>query len=407
MHMKKHILVISQAFYPEQFRINDITAEWAARGYKVTVLTGIPNYPEGRFYKGYGLFKKRREGFREVNIIRIPVIPRFHNVVTLSLNYVSFVISGWFWKTFTRIKADIVFINQLSPMTQALPGIWYAKRRNIPCYIYVQDLWPESVEVITKTKNKLFLGILGRMADKVYGSCDKIFTSSKGFNQKIAARGVPAEKIYYWPQYPEECYRPADPEAANVPEIKRGEALNIIFAGNMGEAQGLQVMPEAAKKLSQRNVSVKFNMVGDGRYKDKLMNLIKEAGVESMFNFVGRQPAERITEFMAVCDAALIILSKSAIFDVTLPAKTQSYMACGIPILVCADGEVQQVINEAGAGLCSTAGDAEMFANIIERFSRLPRTERDAMGANALKYCMGNFSRDKLLGEMDNHIEAF
>ncbi len=405
MQKKKHILVISQTFYPEQFRINDIAAEWTRRGHEVTVLTGIPNYPEGRFYKGYGLFKKRKEDYKGVSIIRIPIIPRFHNVIALSLNYVSFVVSGWFWKTFTRVKADIVFINQLSPMTQALPGIWYARRRKTPCYIYVQDLWPESVEVITQTKNRFFIRSLGRMVDKAYRRCDKIFVSSKGFIRSIAGRGVPEDKIYYWPQYPEDYYRPAAAASANVPEIISPDALNIIFAGNMGEAQGLSVLPEAAKKLRQKNANVVFNMAGDGRFKDKLISLIKEARLESMFNFTGRRPAERIPELMAVCDAALIILSKSDIFAVTLPARTQSYMACGMPIIVSADGEVQQVINEAGAGLCSAAGDAEALAGIIERFSKLPKTERDAMGANALNYCRENFSKDKLLGEMDDYIE--
>ncbi len=404
--MKKHILVVSQAFYPEQFRINDIAAEWVRRGHKVTVLTGIPNYPEGRFYRGYGLFKKRKDEYKGAEIIRIPIIPRFHNVVTLSLNYISFVISGWFWKAFTKLKADIVFINQLSPMTQALPGVWYARRRKIPCYIYVQDLWPESVEVITKTRNRLFLGILGRMADKVYGNCNKIFTSSKGFIRNIAERGVPEEKIYYWPQYPEDCYYPADKAAANAPEIKTPDVLNLIFAGNMGEAQGLSILPEAAKILRQKKAKVMFNMVGGGRFRDRLISLIKEAGVGSMFNFVGRQPAERIPGLMAACDAALIILSKSVIFDLTLPAKTQSCMACGLPIIVSADGEVQQSVSEAGAGLCSRAGDAEALAEIIERFGKLPKAQKDAMAANALKYCHDNFSKDKLLGEMDGYIEA-
>lgn len=407
MPTKKHILVISQTFYPEQFRINDICAEWVARGYKITVLTGIPNYPEGTFFKGYGFFKNRKDNYRGVNIIRIPIIPRFHNVITLSLNYISFVISGWFWKTFTRVDADIVFINQLSPMTQALPGIWYAKRKKVPCFIYVQDLWPESVEVITGTKNRFFLGALGRMADNIYSRCNKIFISSKGFIKKIEERGVPREKIIFWPQYPEDYYCPADRKAVNVPEINSPDAFNIIFAGNIGEAQGLSVLPKAANLLMQKNIDVMFHIVGDGRFKSKLLGMVKEMGVEAMFNFVGRQPAKRIPEFMAVCDAAIITLSKSPIFAVTLPAKTQSCMACGIPILVCADGEVQQVINEAGAGLCSDADNAEMLADTIEKFTKISKAERDAMASRALKYCEDNYSKDKLLREMDNHIQGF
>ena len=132
--MKKHILVIAQYFYPEQFRINDICTEWVKRGYKVTVVTGIPNYPQGKYYDGYGLFKKRKETYNGIEIIRIPLVPRGNNSIMLALNYLSFVVSGFFWKMFTKIKADYVFIFEVSPMTQALPGVWYAKKRKIPCY---------------------------------------------------------------------------------------------------------------------------------------------------------------------------------------------------------------------------------------------------------------------------------
>ena len=130
--MKKHILVISQYFYPEQFRINDICVEWVSRGYKVTVITGIPNYPEGKFYENYSLFRNRKENYQEVEVVRLPLIPRGNSSIMLALNYLSFVVSGYFWKVFTRIKADAVFIFEVSPMTQALPGVWYAKKRKNP-----------------------------------------------------------------------------------------------------------------------------------------------------------------------------------------------------------------------------------------------------------------------------------
>ena len=165
--MDKHILVIAQYFYPEQFRINDICTEWVKRGYKVTVVTGIPNYPQGRYYKGYGLFKKRREIYNGIDIIRIPLIPRGNNAIMLALNYLSFVISGYFWKSTTNIKADYVFIFEVSPMTQALPGVWYAKKRKIPCYLYVQDLWPENVEIVAGVKNKRIINAIGKMVDYI------------------------------------------------------------------------------------------------------------------------------------------------------------------------------------------------------------------------------------------------
>ena len=149
MNKKKHILVVSQYFYPEQFRINDICTEWVKRGYKVTVLTGIPNYPQGEYFEGYDLVHKRTAEWNGIRIIRIPLIPRGHNSIGLVANYFSFVISGFIWKSLTKIKADYVFTFEVSPMTQALIGVWYAKKNKIPHYLYVQDLWPENVEIVT------------------------------------------------------------------------------------------------------------------------------------------------------------------------------------------------------------------------------------------------------------------
>jgi len=183
--LKRHILVISQYFYPEQFRINDICTEWVTRGYRVTVITGIPNYPQGKYYEGYGLFKKRREIYNGIEIIRIPLIPRGNNVIMLVLNYLSFVISGFIWSLFTRINADYVFIFEVSPITQALPGVWYAKKKNVPCYLYIQDLWPENVEIVGGIKNRLILNMIGKMVDYIYARCTKIFTTSKSFVKAI------------------------------------------------------------------------------------------------------------------------------------------------------------------------------------------------------------------------------
>ena len=160
---KKHILVISQYFYPEQFRINDICTEWIKRGYQVTVITGIPNYPEGKFYEGYDLCHKREEEYNGISIKRLAQIPRGRRSITLALNYLSFILTGGLWSITTKIKADYVFVFGLSPITQALPAVWFAKRGHIPCYLFVQDLWPDSVEIITGIHNRLIIGALDRM----------------------------------------------------------------------------------------------------------------------------------------------------------------------------------------------------------------------------------------------------
>lgn len=401
--MKKHILVIAQYFYPEQFRINDICTEWVKRGYKVTVITGIPNYPQGKYYNGYGLFKKRKEIYNGIEIIRIPLIPRGNNSIMLVLNYLSFVVSGFFWKLFTKIKANYVFIFEVSPMTQALPGVWYAKKRKIPCYLYVQDLWPENVEIITGITNKKIIGSIGEMVDYIYSRCTRIFTTSESFVKSIHNRGVPIEKVQYWPQYAEDFYVPM--EKTSIPEIPKDDYLNIIFAGNIGTAQGLDILPRAAEIIKVKsNKNVRFNIVGDGRYKEEFEKNVKSKSLSEMFNFIPKQPATRIPEFMAASDAAFLSLTDSPLFEMTIPAKLQSYMACGIANIASAAGETYRIINESNSGLCSMPGDAEALADNIIELSRKSKQELKLLGNNSREYYEKSFNKEALLDVMDNYF---
>jgi glycosyltransferase involved in cell wall biosynthesis len=398
--LKKHILVIAQYFYPEQFRINDICTEWVKRGYKVTVVTGIPNYPQGKYYDGYGLFKKRKETYNGMDIIRIPLIPRGNNAIMLALNYLSFVVSGFFWKMFTKIKADYVFIFEVSPMTQALPGVWYARKKKIPCYLYVQDLWPENVEIITGIKNKKIIGAIGKMIDYIYSGCTRIFTTSESFVKSIHNRGVPLDKIEYWPQYAEDFYIPI--EEMSIPEIPKDDAFNIIFAGNIGAAQGLDILPKAAEIIKIRSdKKIRFNIVGDGRYKNEFVNIVNAKGLDNMFNFIPKQPATRIPEFMAASDAAFLSLTDSPLFAMTIPAKLQSYMACGIPNIASAAGETAKIIKESNSGLCGKPGNAEELADNIIKLSIKSREELKKLGDNARNYYDSHFNKTILLDKMD------
>ena len=401
--MKKHILVIAQYFYPEHFRINDICTEWVNRGYKVTVVTGIPNYPQGKFYDGYGLFKKRKEIYNGIDIIRIPLIPRGNNSIMLALNYLSFVVSGLLWKLFTKIKADYVFIFEVSPMTQALPGIWYAKKMKIPCYLYVQDLWPDNVEIITGTKSKKIIGAIGKMVDYIYRESTRIFTTSESFVKSIHDRGVPLDKIEYWPQYAENFYIPI--VKMSIEEIPKDDAFNIIFAGNIGTAQGLDILPRTAEIIKTKfEKQIRFNIVGDGRYKNEFEYMVNSMGVDDMFNFIQKQPATRIPEFMAASDAAFISLTDSPLFAMTIPAKLQSYMACGIPIIASAAGETAKIIKESNSGLCGRPGNAEELAENIIQLSRKSTEELGQLGENARKYYDCHFNKIILLDKMDNHF---
>lgn len=403
--MKKRILVISQYFYPENFRINDICEEWVKRGYHVTVLTGIPNYPQGRYFEGYGLFKNRRENYKGIDIVRIPLTPRGHNAITLALNYLSFVISGFFWAFFTRMDADYVFIFEVSPMTQALPGVWFAKRRKIPCYLYVQDLWPENFEVLSGIKSKWIIRVVGSMVDYIYARCTKIFTTSRSFIHAIAGRGVERSKLEYWPQYAEDFYQPLP--KSKIKEIPDDDSFNLIFTGNIGASQGLDILPLAAEILLGRPHArkIRFNIVGDGRYKETLIEMVHSRNVAEVFNFIPKQPADRIPLFLAAADAAIICLDDSPLFSKTIPAKLQSYMACGIPIIASASGETSAIVKEANAGLCCAAGDPEALANAIEQMAKETPDALLAFGRNAKRYCELNFDKETLLDKIDEYFQ--
>lgn len=400
---QKHILIVSQYFYPEPFRINDMCKEWVERGYKVTVLTGIPNYPEGKVYKGYGFGKKRRENYFGADVIRIPLIARGKGKIRLALNYFSFVISGWFWKLFTKIKADVVFTFEVSPMTQALIGVWYAKKRKIPHFLYVQDLWPENVETVTGIHSRAIIRPIEKMVGHIYKNTDLIFVTSKSFVGEVQKRvDENKEKVKFWPQYAEEFYTPKARES--VAEIANDSSFKIVFTGNIGKAQGLEILPKCAKILKEKNADVKFVVVGDGREKESLLLDVKEQDVEDKFTFIERKPAEEIPKYLAACDAAFVSYMDNPLWANTLPAKMQSYMACGMPIIASASGETERIINEADCGVCAKIGDAQLLADEIEKF--IKRDDIHLLGLKAKEYSDLHFNKKKLMDEMDTFIKG-
>lgn len=402
--MPKHILVISQVFYPESFRINDICCEWVKRGYKVSVLTGIPNYPQGKFYKGYGWFKKRRERWNGIDIIRIPLIARGKGRLGLVANYLSFVVSGFFWRLFTRLKADLVFTFGLSPMTQALIGVGYSKRRKIPNYLYVQDLWPENVESVTGIHSPIVIRPISRMVNRIYKDCDKIFTTSPSLVKEIQKRTIGEEsKVIYWPQYGEDFYLPSV-KKTNIPEIPDDGKFKIIFTGNIGQAQGLCVLSQTARLLKDQGIDdVSFVIVGDGSGKQALIEEVKKQGVWDMFHIIGRQPSDRIPELLAACDAAFISFSNDPLWLLYIPAKLQSYLACGMPVLASAGGETARVISEADCGVCCGIGDADALSKGIKQLRTL---DLSSLSENARSYFALHFTKTSLMDEMDGYIEG-
>lgn len=373
--------------------------EWVKRGYKVTVVTGIPNYPMGKTFEGYGLTKKRHEIWNGIEIIRIPLIPRGSSSIGMILNYSSFMISGIIAGKLKKINADYVFSFEVSPMTQVLAGISFAKKMGVPHYLYVQDLWPENVITVTGISSPAVIKPIDKMVDYIYKNTDEIFATSPSFVEAICNRKVPVDrnKVHYWPQYAEEFYQPC--EKKYVPEIPEDNSFKIAFTGNIGTAQGLQILPATAELLKDEDVT--FVMVGDGRYLEEFNKEIARRNVQNKFLMIPRQPAERVPEFLSACDAAFLSFQNAELWTMTIPAKLQSYMACGMPIIAAAQGETERIVREAECGMCSSIGDAEQLSAVIKN---MMSADLDEMGENSRKYFEQHFNKQMLMNQMEEYF---
>ena len=396
---KMRILVISQYFYPEEFRINDLCSAWVSKGYDVTVITGIPNYPKGKFFQGYGLFKRRKDNYQGVNIVRLPILSRGKGFLRLSLNYLSFVVSGFFWAKLSKLNVDLVFINEVSPMTQALPGIWFGKRKRIPVYLYVQDLWPENIEATIGSSRKGLLRRIDRIVRRIYHDVDKIFTSSNAYITNIVSKGIDPNKMYYWPQYAEHFYQPL--ARINDFIIPDTPSKKIIFTGNMGLAQGLDIILDAAK--ATMHLDIEYYLIGDGSEKVKLMGRTKTDLLTNV-HFLDPVKATEIPQYISQCDLAYLSLIDEPIYELTVPAKLQSYLACGIPVLASAKGEVARIIQEFHSGFVCNFGDNDSLINSITEFMQLNADDINQLKRNARTAYEQMFDKDMLMNQMDTHL---
>lgn len=393
------ILFVCQYFYPEVFRGNDIAFHWAELGHDVHVVCGIPNYPDGKYHKGYGLFKKRHEVVNGVKVTRLPIIPRGNNKIMLMLNYFSYFLYAWVWMLFHAIghKYDRVFVQQLSPVMMSAPGVLYKRLRKAPLYTWVLDLWPESLTAAGGINNKYVLGFFKRFVKREYKYSDKILISSRSFNKSILEYGPYGDKIVYYPQW-------ADGNASieklpeNVPTIPQG--FKLMFTGAVGEAHGFECTMQAALLTKDRK-DIKWIIVGDGRRLDWVREFVKEHCLEETVLTLGRFPSETMPWFFKQADVMLVTLSDDPLFRLYAPAKISSYMAAGKPIIAVLNGEGAEVIRDAECGWTLPAGDAEGFARLAIELSQVDKSELEKRGANAKKYYEAHFVKEKCLKELD------
>lgn len=398
------ILIVTQYFYPENFKSNDVAFEMAARGHQVTVMTGIPNYPQGKYYKGYGVLKNRSQHINGVKVIRVYQPARGRGGgVRLGLNYFTwaFLASVRMFFHSIRNKYDVIFVHEPSPITQGFPAIVMKKIRKTPIYFWVLDLWPESLSSAGGVTNRTILNLWEIIVTYIYEKSDKILISSRGFKESIISKGDFGEKIIYFPNWAENVFN--NKELYEIPKLPEG--FKILFAGNIGEAQDFDSILHALLLLKDEK-KVKLILIGDGRKRKWVENFVKAKGLQNNVFVLGSFLLEAMPAFFKEADVLLVSLRDELIFNLTVPAKIQAYMASGKPILGMLNGEGAQIIKEAECGFCVNAGNAQGLAEIIRTISQLNSQELIELGENGKMYGEKHFSLKNCIEKLEEILQG-
>jgi glycosyltransferase involved in cell wall biosynthesis len=401
------ILVFSQYFWPENFRVNDLVGALKTRGHEVTVLTGEPNYPDGRIFPEYAAAPDRFSRYADTDVIRVPLLPRGSGSARLVLNYLSFVLSagvGAPWKLRER-EFDVIFVYQPSPITSCLPAIALGRIKRVPVILWTLDLWPETLQAIGVVRSPRLLAAVGTMVSFIYRHCALVLGQSRACEANVARYAGSTSKYRYFPQWSEELFDESGALPEMADEVKPyADTFNVLFAGNIGDSQDFPAILAAAEQL-KADPRIRWLIVGDGRAADSVRADILAKGLQDRVVMLGRHPIERMPSFFAAAGALLVSLKRDPIFAMTIPGKVQTYLASGRPLVAMLDGEGGRVIAESGAGLVAASGDSRGLADAVRRLADMSPTDRDAMGAKGRKYAASEFGRERLLSQLEGFME--
>lgn len=404
MPSQKKILVVTQHFWPENFRINDIVEGFLQDGIAVDVLCGLPNYPKGEWFPGYSAAGPFEEEWHGARLYRCKEVPRRGNTsVNIFLNYVS-----WPWYAAHALHRlpggyNAVFCFNTSPVLMCWPAIRYAKKHHISFTNYVLDIWPENLYSVLNVKNKALRAIAQGVSDALYKKADRLIAMSEPLQQRLCQRtGMPPQKIAVIPQYCEDFYAVPQPDAALQAQF--GGRFNLVFTGTFTPAQSLETVITAVQDARSRGADMlHLLLVGDGMSRAALEAKVKELHAEDAVTFYGSVPATDIPKFTALADALIVCLSDSPDLGLTVPAKVASYMAAGKPVLASMDGAGNAAVAAAG-GLSSPACDAAALADNLLALTRMDAAQRAAMGQSAKEYYLAHYRRSELLRKLEHFI---
>lgn len=400
------ILIVSQYFWPENFRINDLALELQNRGHQITVLTGWPNYPAGSVFTDFRAQPKNYDNYNGIKVIRVPLISRGKGVARLIANYLCFMFLASIFGPIKLVglKFDKIFVNQLSPVTVALPAIVLKYIKKAPVVLWVLDLWPESLTAVGAVKSKKIIKWVGVLVSFIYNHSDLLLAQSRSFMGNIKKYCKEPRDIGYFPSWAEDSFlRNSDFPAIEVPD-SANEMFSIMFAGNIGDAQDFQSILSAADILKSRG-DIRWLIVGDGRAADWVRHECQLRGLGEQFILLGSYPLDRMPSFYAAADALLVSLKAGSTFSKTIPGKLQSYLASGKPIIGMINGEGAMVIRDSGAGYVCDAGNVDDLVKIVSLMSSLSGKERATMGASGKKYYQDEFNKCVLVDRLESWME--
>lgn len=400
------ILVVTQYFWPENFKINDLCDGLIERGHDVTVYTGLPNYPEGKFHVGYSFKGPYLETKGKIKIIRSPLIPRGKSKgLQLAINFFSFFFMASILAPFlVRGKYDKIFVYEPSPITVAIPGIVLKYLKRAPLLFWVTDLWPESLEATGVVKNKKILSCVAKLVSWLYRNSDKILITSKGFAPRVKALGGKDSQIVYFPQWAEALYLNRDSSNFSDPLIPQS-GFKIMFAGNIGSSQDFETIVKAALILREHQ-NIVFLILGDGLMRKWAQSEVEKNNLSKNFIFLGRKPVEMMPAYFKEADVMLMSLTNTDLFSITVPSKLQSYLASAKPILASMNGEGADIVREWKAGLACEASNPKLLAETILNMSKLPSAELEEMGKNAFQCYQTEFEREKLISLLEDEFHS-
>jgi colanic acid biosynthesis glycosyl transferase WcaI len=401
------ILILSQWFTPEPtLKGLSFARALAGRGHDVQVLTGYPNYPGGRIYEGFKVRLFESTEVQGISILRVALYPSHDNsAFRRLLNYTSFAISAAVIGPFAVRRAEVMYVYH-PPASVALPALLIGKLRGIPIVYDIQDLWPDTLRATGMVNSKILLWLVEKWSQLTYRGVDRIVVLSGGFKKALVARGVPESKIeiiHNWSH--EDLILPILKSESLAQNLGLADRFNILFAGTMGKAQGLDAVISAAEILRHGYPKIQFVLVGGGVEVDRMKRLVKDKALTNVV-FLPRRPPSEIAGILMLADVLLVHLRKDPLFRITIPSKVQTYLSVGKPILVGVEGDAAEIVTKAKAGVAYDPEFPSELADACVRLYQLPKSDRDQMGINGRSYYQDHLSFSEGLTRFLHVFEA-